>query len=119
MYNSSFITTKGYKGLPAKKERCIIRVLGVPKHKASVSPEYVILLANHCIAPTREAHPSPSVQNIYYVGTIDWIIGHMFELSLQPPPLPGGKADICGLKPQSPNHTVGPSGVTSPKLKTI
>lgn len=55
--------------------------------------ECVTLLAHKC-AHQQEAHPSSESQHpefpggFHYIGKVDWIIGHVIELSLQPSPSP-------------------------------
>ena len=83
---------KGYKLGPAKWRHAYREVWEGTKGEASVSLGHVSFLARQCVSPAREVHPSfrcpKFLLRFRYLGMIYWIIGHVVELSLQPPSLP-------------------------------
>ena len=83
--------------------------------------ECVILLASQCVHQPRSSTKlwcPELLLGFYYVGTINWVIGHIIELNIQPLfSLPRGLEVgliSCGSKPQPSNHMVGLSGMAYP-----
>lgn len=87
-----------------------------PNCNRSVSSECIVLQAHQCVSPTRRLTwntISRVFTGFHYIGMMDWIIGHVIELSPQVPSLPKRSADSTWFKSPTPNHLVGLSGKSS------